>query len=172
MGLTMYLGYELYERARTDDWFGGAEEEPVKVQGSLSYPAVVEITSLQGRDLKVRLTGRNDVQIQFERLSDGETFVYEINDLSPDSRTLVREYDNVGLSGTEALFREGKVTLESVHVEQLREAISRIDQKLEVLESRYSSSQSKTERRTIRREAEELLKEKKAYEVDIEERSL
>lgn len=172
MGLTIYLGYELYERSGDFDWLGGdGEGSGTKASASASFPDEIEIVRRDGSRLDVRLTARNGTHIQFVRLSDGADFTYEIGQLDAATEKLVMRYPDTGLSNADEFMRSGVIGLEAAHVEQLRERIARIDAELNDLQSRLSASRSKTESLTLRREAEKLQAERQKLESDIAERT-
>jgi hypothetical protein len=180
MGLTMYLGYELYERSQGFDWNSSDEaaESVESVEAAeateapqRSLPDEIQIARTDGTSLEIRLTARNATHIQFERLSDGQAFTFGIAALDAASKKRVLEYPETGLSVADAPLRSGELTLESAHIEQLREAINRIDIKLRDMELEHTASKSKTERRTLKRQAEDLYVERSALEADIAQRS-
>ena len=177
MGLTMYLGYVLYDRGGDFDWLGGDDEDSaegelgVEAGVALSFPDEIEIIRSDGSRLDVRLTARNASFIQFQRLTDGADFTYAIDQLDAATVQRILRYPDSGLSNSDELLRSGELTLEDTYVEQLREAVAEIDAKIDTLEREYSASRSKTERLTLRRQAEKLDTERKSLESKIAERS-
>lgn len=170
VSLVTYVGIELYQRAFPED-LEESDNAIEDLQVRRSFPDIITLESSDGREMEVRLLGRNSDQIQFMRLSDGEEFVHPINTLSTQSQDLVYTYRETRITGASKLFREGRVTLETAHIEQLKEAILRINEKITALKARYKVTGSKTERRTIYREIEELLKERDHLQFDLDSRT-
>ncbi len=169
----MYLGYVLYERAQNSGMESVSDNSAPSGSNQapevLSYPSEIYIARADGSSLDIRLMGRSATEIEFERLSDGATFTFGIDQLDLDSQTRVREYPVTGLTEIEDA-QLAPTTVEVAYLEQLKEAIAKIDAKIKELELKYSASQSKTERRTLRRQAEDLYVERKELEAKIAER--
>jgi hypothetical protein len=165
LGLASYFGYELYQRAKSADFWNAVDSNE-----ELTHPDEIEIQRNDGEAIKVRLIARNASLIQFERLSDGQVFTFEIDQLDPASQERVLKHPNTGLSDSDELLRRGQLTLEGAYIEQLREAISQIDSKLSEMQLKYNASYSKTERRTLKRAAEDLEVERQELEAKVAER--
>lgn len=170
IGLTVFLGYKLYEGGGSFDWFGG-DKEPEETNVRRNFPDEIEIVRKDRSRLNVLLTARNATHIQFERLSDGAEFTYEIAGLDADTKKRVMQYPDSGLSNVVEVLRAGGVSLDVAYIEQLREAISEIDAKIKDRKRRQSISQSKTERLTLKREIEDLERDRKELEAKIEART-
>ncbi len=160
MGLTMYLGYALYERSQLED------DDVAEQKGrALSLPDVMTIVRKDGSSLEIRLKSRTVTEIHFERISDGETFQFSIDQLDDTTRELVERYPV--LKGSIS-FRASAV--EDNYAQQLRVAIARIDADLRDMEIKYAASLSKTERRTLKNKAEEMNADRLQLEAKIAER--
>lgn len=174
MGLTIYLGYELYERSQDYEWDGGSSSgtssNRVESLETLSFPDVVDLSRHDGKSLRVKLIGKNSTQVQFERLSDGQIFLFSIEDLSAESRNLLERYRAEGLKNADAHFRKGELSLEDAYIEQLREKIAEINEELNEIQALTFKSVSKTERRTLMRKAEKLKAERHELQRKIDER--
>ena len=168
MGLTMYLGYALYERSQLedDDVAEQRDDDVAEQEGrALSLPDDMTIVRKDGSSLEIRLKSRTVTEIHFERISDGETFQFSIDQLDETTRELVEQYPV--LKGSIS-FRASAV--EDNYVQQLRVAIARIDADLRDMEIKYAASLSKTERRTLRNKAEEMNADRMELEAKIAER--
>jgi len=176
MGLTMYLGYVLYERSqledddvaerRDDGVIGQINDDFVEQKGTdFSLPDDMTIVRKDGSSLEIRLKSRTKTEIYFERISDGETFQFSIDQLDETTRELVERYPVLkGSTPSRAS------AVEDNYVQQLRVAIARIDADLRDIEIKYGASSSKTERRTLKNKAEEMNAERLQLEAKIAER--
>jgi hypothetical protein len=176
MGLTMYLGYVLYERSqledddvaerRDDGVIGQINDDFVEQKGTaFSLPDDMTIVRKDGSSLEIRLVSRTKTEIYFERISDGETFQFSIDQLDETTRELVERYP--ALKGS---IPSRASAVEDNYVQQLRVAIARIDADLRDMEIKYAASSSKTERRTLKNKAEEMNAERLQLEAKIAER--
>lgn len=169
----IFLGIELYERSMDSDIFKEQAEpdgsgSPAKVW---SYPDEITLVRHDGSELDVRLTARNGTHIQFERIVDDQSFVFEIDQLDESTQAVIRKYPDSGLRDTGALLRDGQVTLETAYLEQLREAISKIDQRINEIQTEISVSASKQEQRTLKNEANALTLERQELKQKIAART-
>jgi len=170
MGLTMYLGYALYERSQLeDDDVAEQRDDDVSEQKSraFSLPDDMTIVRKDGSSLEIRLKSRTVAEIHFERISDGETFQFSIDQLDETTRELVEQYPS-----TMGSIPSRASAVEDNYVQQLRVAIARIDTDLRDMEIEYTASSSKTERRTLRNMAEEMNADRLELEAKIAERQL
>jgi hypothetical protein len=176
MGLTMYLGYVLNERSqledddvaerRDDGVIGQINDDFVEQKGTaFSLPDDMTIVRKDGSSLEIRLVSRTKTEIYFERISDGETFQFSIDQLDETTRELVERYPV--LKGS---IPSRASAVEDNYVQQLRVAIARIDADLRDMEIKYAASSSKTERRTLKNKAEEMNAERLQLEAKIAER--
>ena len=168
MGLTMYLGYTLYERSQLedDDVAERRDDDFVEQKGTaFSLPDDMTIVRKDGSSLEIRLVSRTKTEIYFERISDGETFQFSIDQLDETTRELVERYPV--LKGS---IPSRASAVEDNYVQQLRVAIARIDADLRDMEIKYAASSSKTERRTLKNKAEEMNAERLQLEAKIAER--
>ncbi len=169
LGIVGYLGTALYHRAVS------TEDPPVpaiktnKVEIVYTYPAYIEIKSVEGRVLPVTLLARNSRHIHFRR-KDGKEFVYLIDSLAADTRALVRQYPNVGIQDTAAHLTQSSMTLNDVYLQELERTIRKIDRQIDDLVLQSSVSRSQTEKRTLQRMIEELQVEKADFQQKISER--
>ncbi|MGZ0654396.1 hypothetical protein ACWPKS_02210 [Coraliomargarita sp. W4R72] len=170
LGLTMYLSYELYQRSQKEDADDMQQVERVNEAAALTYPSQIQIARADGSSLDISLTARNSVYFQFERLSDGQAFTFAIDQLDQASQERVLQYPDTGLLITNELIQSKQLTTEDLYVEQLRAAISKINMGIQGIELKFNNSQSKTERRTLKNQVEELLKERGELETKIAER--
>lgn len=180
LGLTLYLGFELYERTVGSESPEGSDRAELGSdraelgsdfsESGLSFPDEISIVRSDGTELDIRLTARNSTQIQFERMSDGREFVFAIDQLDKDTQQLVQKYPNSGFDDTSRSSREEPLSLESAYVSELRVAIARIDEKLEELEAEFSKTESRVEQRTLKNNAKKLLQERAELEGKIAER--
>ena len=168
MGLTMYLGYTLYERSQLDDDFvvEQRDDDFAEQKGTaFSLPNDMTIVRKDGSSLEIRLKSRTKKEIYFERISDGETFQFSIDQLDETTRELVERYPVLkGSTPSRAS------AVEDNYVQQLRVAIARIDADLRDMEIKYAASSSKTERHTLKNKAEEMNAERLQLEAKIAER--
>ena len=168
MGLTMYLGYALYERSQLeDDDVAEQRDDDVSEHTSraFSLPDDMTIVRKDGSSLEIRLKSRTVTEIHFERISDGETFQFSINQLDETTRELVEQYP-----ATMGSIPSRTSAVEDNYVQQLRVAIARIDADLRDMEIKYAASLSKTERRTLRNKAEEMNADRLELEAKIADR--
>ena len=168
MGLTMYLGYALYERSQLedDDLAEQRDDDVAEQEGrALSLPDDMTIVRKDGSSLEIRLKYRTVTEIHFERISDGETFQFSIDQLDETTRELVEQYPMGSIPSRAS-------AVEDNYVQQLRVAIARIDADLRDTEIEYAASSSKTERRTLRNKAEEMNADRMELEAKIAERQL
>ena len=160
MGLTMYLGYVLYERSQLE------YDDVAKQEGrAFGLPDDVTIVRKDGSSLEIRLKSRTTTEIYFERISDGETFHFSIDQLDETTRELVERYPVLKSS-----IPSRTSAVEDNYVQQLRVAIARIDADLRDMEIKYAASSSKTERRTLKNKAEEMNADRLQLEAKIAER--
>ena len=168
MGLTMYLGYALYERSQLvdDDVAEQRDDDVAEQKGrAFSLPDDMTIVRKDGSSLEIRLKSRTVTEIHFERISDGETFQFSIDQLDETTRELVEQYP-----ATMGSIPSRTSAVEDNYVQQLRVAIARIDADLRDMEIKYAASSSKTERRTLRNKAEEMNADRMELEAKIAER--
>ena len=168
MGLTMYLGYVLYERSQLedDDIPEQRNEDVAEQKGrAFSLPDDMTIVRKDGSSLEIRLKYRTTTEIYFERISDGETFQFSIDQLDETTRELVERYPVLKSS-----IPSRTSAVEDNYVQQLRVAIARIDADLREMEVKYAASSSKTERRTLKNKAEEMNADRLDLEAKIAER--
>jgi glycogen debranching enzyme len=168
MGLTMYLGYALYERSQLvdDDVAEQRYDDFAEQKGrAFSLPDDMTIVRKDGSSLEIRLKSRTVTEIHFERISDGETFQFSINQLDETTRELVEQYP-----ATMGSIPSRTSAVEDNYVQQLRVAIARIDADLRDMEIKYAASLSKTERRTLRNKAEEMNADRLELEAKIADR--
>jgi hypothetical protein len=168
MGLTMYLGYALYERSQLeDDDVSEQNDDDVSEQKSraFSLPDDMTIVRKDGSSLEIRLKSRTVTEIHFERISDGETFQFSINQLDETTRELVEQYP-----ATMGSIPSRTSAVEDNYVQQLRVAIARIDADLRDMEIKYAAASSKTERRTLKNKAEEMNADRMELEAKIADR--
>ena len=168
MGLTMYLGYALYERSQLeDDVVAEQRDDDVSEQKSraFSLPDNMTIVRKDGSSLEIRLKSRTVTEIHFERISDGETFQFSIDQLDETTRELVEKYPS-----TMGSIPSRASAVEDNYVQQLMVAIARIDADLRDMEIKYAASSSKTERRTLKNKAEEMNADRLQLEAKIAER--
>lgn len=168
MGLTMYLGYTFYERSQLEDdvVVEQRDDDFAEQKGrAFSLPDAMTIVRKDGSSLEIRLKSRTKTEIYFERISDGETFQFSIDQLDETTRELVERYPVLeGSTPSRASAAEDN------YVQQLRVAIARIDADLRDMEIKYAASSSKTERRTLRNKAEEMNTDRLQLEAKIAER--
>jgi len=150
-----YLGNTLYQKWQSGDWFNGSEEDPISFKAK-KYPVQMLIESQDGRQIEIRLIARNAEYIQFERELDGERFVYPIDQLVAATRRQVLAYPDTGIINAGKHVADGGLDLDEAHIEQLREEISKVDKEIHSLSVKSTTSVSKTERRTIMRQIEDL----------------
>jgi hypothetical protein len=168
MGLTMYLGYTLYERSQLEDdvVVEQRDDDFAEQKGrAFSLPDAMTIVRKDGSSLEIRLKSRTKTEIYFERISDGETFQFSIDQLDETTRELVERYPVL-----EGSTPSRSSAAEDNYVQQLRVAIARIDADLRDMEIKYAASSSKTERRTLRNKAEEMNTDRLQLEAKIAER--
>ena len=168
MGLTMYLGYALYERSQlVDDDVAEQRDDDFaeKKDRAFILPDDMTIVRKDGSSLEIRLKSRTVTEIHFERISDGETFQFSINQLDETTRELVEQYP-----ATMGSIPSRTSAVEDNYVQQLRVAIARIDADLRDMEIKYAASLSKTERRTLRNKAEEMNADRLELEAKIADR--
>ena len=168
MGLTMYLGYTLYERSQLEDdvVVEQRDDDFAEQKGrAFSLPDAMTIVRKDGSSLEIRLKSRTKTEIYFERISDGETFQFSIDQLDETTRELVERYPVLKDS-----IPSRASALEDNYVQQLRVAIARIDADLRDIEIKYAASSSKTERRTLKNKADEMNAERLQLEAKIAER--
>jgi hypothetical protein len=179
MGIAVYLSFELYERVQkqNEKEAGAATSSEVvrarnvsEQSNRLRFPDEIQIARQDGHRLDIRLQARDATHIQFERLSDGLSFTFEIDKLDEASKKRVLKYPNSGLQNLSDLAATGELTLEQAYLEQLQVAIDRINQKMHVIQSKYKATESKVERLTLDREYQALLEERKIAETKIAER--
>ena len=168
MGLTMYLGYAFYERSLLEDDVVAEQRDDYFVEQkgrAFSLPDAMTIVRKDGSSLEIRLKSRTVTKIHFERISDGETFKFSIDQLDETTRELVEQYPI-----TMGSIPSRVSAVEDNYVQQLRVAIARIDADLRDIEIKYGASSSKTERRTLKNKAEEMNAERLQLEAKIAER--
>ncbi len=170
MGLTMYLGYALYERSQLedDDVAEQRDDDVAEQEGrALSLPDDMTIVRKDGSSLEIRLKYRTVTEIHFERISDGETFQFSIDQLDETTRELVEQYP-----ATMGSIPSRASAVEDNYVQQLRVAIARIDADIRNMEIKYAASSSNTERRTLKNKAKEMNADRLQLEAKIAERQL
>jgi hypothetical protein len=168
MGLTMYLSYVLYERSQLEyEDVTEQRHEDLAEQKSTAFslPNDMTIVRKDGISLEIRLKSRTKTEIYFERISDGETFQFNIDQLDETTRELVEQYPV-----TMGSIPSRVSAVEDNYVQQLRVAIARIDADLRDMEIKYAASSSKTERRTLNNKAEEMNTDRMELEAKIAER--
>lgn len=180
LGIAGFVGMTLYEKWRAGEWLSGSDLgdsssviSDVEDMGdgvSYRYPMDVAIESIDGRELSIKLIARNETHIQFDRHTDKQRFVYPIADLVPASRKLVKNFPNQGLIDAAKHVGENGLEFGDAYVEQLREAIRRIDEKVAALYLELGKTDSKTAKRTIGRKLEDLNAERVDLEGEILER--
>lgn len=184
LALAFYVGSELYERAKGKDWLGapfGSREKSTRkslpskdsVPRSPSirdweapaYPARMELSNADGRQLRVTLLGRDRTHIYFLRHGDDEQFSYAIEDLDTASREKVSAYPESQMNHKQKESRK----LHALHVRNLEEQIARINERSSAIKKEHRQSGSQTERRTLLREYEQLQQKRLAFEKEMEE---
>lgn len=152
MGFAAFLGYAL------NDWIqsGKDKAEAESTAPTYRFPEDVTIVRKDGTSLGVRLTGRNDTHIQFERLSDQLAFTFEIEELNTATQKLIQNYPKAGYVEPEKVAEKAPATVESYYIEQLKEEIDEIDRKLMAIQVEYASTASEATRRALRRKGEQL----------------
>ena len=168
MGLTMYLGYAIYERSLLEDDVVAEQRDDYFVEQkgrAFSLPDAMTIVRKDGSSLEIRLKSRTVTKIHFERISDGETFKFSIDQLDETTRELVEQYPI-----TMGSIPSRVSAVEDNYVQQLRVAIARIDADIRNMEIKYAASSSKTERRTLKNKAEEMNADRLQLEAKIAER--
>lgn len=166
--VAVYVGALLFERNMTE---GKSEVvEPLEVEAQ--PPSDLMIESVDGRILEVELTARNSEAVQFIRKSDGESFVYPLEKLTEESRELVESFTLAPLDVEKELSESAAPTLDEIYIEQLEEKIAEINEELARLESEFRETPSMTSKRTIKRKAEELARERESFRKTIAERKL
>lgn len=184
LALAFYVGSELYERAKDKDWLsapsGGGEKADLDSLPSKSnvprspsirdweapaYPARMELSNTDGRQLRVTLLGRDRTHIYFLRHGDDEQFSYAIEDLDTASREKVSAYPESQMNHKQKESRK----LHALHVRNLEEQIARINERSSAIKKEHRQSGSQTERRTLLREYEQLQQKRLAFEKEMEE---
>ena len=164
----MYLGYALYERSQlVDDDVAEQRDDDFaeKKDRAFVLPDDMTIVRKDGSSLEIRLKSRTVTEIHFERISDGVTFQFSIDQLDETTRELVEQYP-----ATMGSISIRASAVEDNYVQQLRVAIARIDADLRDMEIKYAASLSKTERRTLRNKAEEMNADRLELEAKIADR--
>lgn len=161
-----FLAFKLFQKTSLMD-----APEPEPAPQPLSFPAEMELVRLDGSRVMVRLLGRDATLIEFERLADQMRFHFEIAGLDAATQEQVLRYPVTGITPIEEPEPEPVVDAESLHVEQLRAAIAKIDSKLKSLQVQYAASSSSADRRRIQLEAEKLNAERLTLAADIAERT-
>ncbi|MGJ8653336.1 MAG: hypothetical protein ACSHX8_08685 [Opitutaceae bacterium] len=176
LGIAGFVGMTLYEKWRAGEWLSDSDSvEPVIEEAVekvvYSYPMDVEIESIDGRELSIKLIARNDTHIQFDRHTDQQRFVYPIAELVTASKQLIENFPNYGLVDAGEHIGEKGIEFGDAYVEQLREAIRRIDEKVVALHLEFGQTDSKTAKRTIARKLEDLQRDKNSLVAKIAERN-
>ena len=185
--VAFFVGTELYERAKDQDLFGplsgivdfgsssddGQNGLPSKDSTPKSpsirdwvaptYPARMELVNSEGQPLRVTLLGHDRTHIFFLRHGDDKNFRFAIEDLDKASQEKVNNYPESPMSSTQQENRK----LHALHAQSLELAIERIDQRLHAIRKEHKNCNSKTQRRTLMREYEELKQERLAFEFDV-----
>ncbi len=143
---------------------------PAQVQMRI-LPDDIEIVRKDSSRLMVRLIGRDDAQIEFERLTDQMRFTFDIAELDTATQRLVRSYPANGITPPEPVEPAEATDTESLHIKQLEEAIAKIDARLKELQIRYASTISSAEKRAIQNEAQKLNAERLTHAADIAKRT-
>lgn len=126
LGIVGYLGTVLYQRTASTEHQPVPAIQATGLETVYSYPAYVEIKSVEGRMLEVTLLARNSTHIYFKR-QDGTAFVYLIDSLAADTQALVEQYPNVGIQDTATHLTQGSMTLGEVYLQQLERSIQKIE---------------------------------------------
>jgi len=138
------------------------EVETTGFSGDYTFPSNQTILNHSGNVLEVRLKARNEKYVQFDRLPDGKEFLYLIDDLDPQSKRLVQRFPNSGLQNAGTHIDQTAITLNEVHTEALREAIDKLDQKVEFLQAKLRKNPDTATRRAIYQNIDSINKEKMA----------
>ncbi|MDQ8195801.1 hypothetical protein QEH59_15315 [Coraliomargarita sp. SDUM461004] len=177
LGLTVFLGYELYLRIDRGEpaESGGklivsAKQQGLLEQQGLEYPDEIEIVRKDGSRLDVLLVARDATHIQFKRLSDQLAFIFKIEDLDRTSRATVLSYPNSGLLQPVELEEVGKVSTEDLYLTELGVAIARINSRIDELDTQYQRSESQVKQRTLRNRINVLIAERTELESKVAER--
>ncbi|MGC6455948.1 MAG: hypothetical protein ACON39_05320 [Coraliomargaritaceae bacterium] len=128
-----------------------------------SYPSRMELVNVEGQQLRVTLLGRDHTHIFFLRHDDDKKFRYKIEDLDIQSQEKVKKYPESPMSPRQQENRK----LHALHAQSLEEEIDRIDQRLLSIRKEHKKSNSKTQRRTLMREYQELQQERLAFELEV-----
>lgn len=161
------LGKAFWDHRKTD-----AEEATALAQTEAPIlPDDVEIVRKDGSRLMVRLIGRDDSQIEFERLTDQMRFTFDIAELDTATQLLVRSYPANGITPPEPDEPAMAIDTESLHIAQLQEAIARIDARLKELQIQYAATISSAEKRAIQSEAQKLNAERLTLAADVAKRT-
>ena len=173
LGLGGYLGFILY--LKWADSEVDASPEIVESVPKYVYPAELTVENAEGRQIEISLVARDETYIQFHRNGEPTLFTYPITDLSRDSKERVRAYPVVKLLVvSNEPPDEGNdntpLSLEAMHINQLRQVIERIDGRVADLRRQVNSARSRTDRRTAERQIEALLREKQEHEAAIASR--
>ena len=176
LGIASYVGLLLYESWGKGDWLTQKVSEtgddksatntgPMALSvedevASLSYPANVSIESLDGRKIDVILVARSASDIQFERSADGQYFTYPLNELVDESRAMLLAYAETGLIEGVSQSTDTSVTLSDHYSAQLEERITKIEKLIQSKRLQFDATPSKTEKRTLIRQMEKLVRER------------
>ena len=123
-----------------------------------AYPDTITVQNKEGSKIKITLLGRSSKYVRFKKKDDRE-FVYSISSLSEKTQAIIMKYPENGVGDLSSYLSSGDMQLEDVYVTQLEEEIRRMEEEIRRLEAMASSTQSKTELRTIERKIEVLEKE-------------
>lgn len=147
------------------------EQEP-----EVSFPVATDLTNAEGNTLNVVITGRTSSEVTFFRSDDPEQtrFVYAIADLSPDTQDFINGLGiggNNGIPlGQETTTAPKPLTADEKRLAWLREEIAREDSRLDEVQTRIKTAQTKSQRNGLYKDLERI--KDKLVELKFEEKSL
>ena len=163
----IFIGFAGYAAKILYDNFNYSENG--FLEKTYAYPDKITVINKEGSKIQITLLGRNSRYLKFQK-KESNTFVYPINSLSEKSQALVMKYPESGIDDVSSYLSSSDIELKDAYIIQLEEEIRKLNKEIESLEARANAATSKTERRTIERKIEALIKEVSELESKIAKR--
>ena len=117
----------------------------------ISYPIDLSMANTEGQVLSVRLLGRTDQLVQFQKPGVDRVFNYSVSDLSAFSKVKLAFLPKVRHEGTLVERpNEGSRETSELHFKGMQKELAELSVQLELLDARLDSKTSKAEKDGVR----------------------
>lgn len=128
----------------------------------VSYPSEATLVNNEGKKIEVRLQGRYDGRIYFQRIGSERDYVYPESDLSMWTRVKLLKYPE-----RMPEIRESSADLARIHRQAMLDSMASLESEIAVLLKKMDSANSKTQRSSIARDISNLKKKVKELKYKI-----